>query len=65
MGRGYSQDFMTNALGMKQANYSKIETNKKVKIEDELLKKIAPVLGVGIGDIKNPTTIIIHFSHSP
>jgi transcriptional regulator with XRE-family HTH domain len=65
IGRGYSQDFMANALGMKQANYSKIETNKKVKIEEELLKKIADILGVGVEDIKSPTPIIMHFSNSP
>ena len=64
MARGYSQQYMAQQLGIRQEEYSRIETNQK-KLQDEgLLAQIAEALGVGVHDIKSPTPIIMRFSHS-
>jgi len=52
-------------IELDQQSYSKIEKDNKVKVSDELLSKIAEVLGVSIEDIKSPTPIIMNFHNSP
>ncbi|MBS1743409.1 MAG: DUF536 domain-containing protein [Bacteroidetes bacterium] len=61
LARGYSQSYMAKKIGIAQNSYSKIESNAKVKVSDDLLKKIAEVLGVSIEDIKSPTLIVMNF----
>ena len=48
---GVKQEAMAAALSMSQQNFSKLE--QKDEIEDNLLAKIADVLGVSIEAIKN------------
>lgn len=65
LARGYTQEYVAKQIGMDQQSYSKIEKDNKVKVSDELLSKIAEVLGVSIEDIKSPTPIIMNFHNSP
>lgn len=65
LARGYTQEFMATRLGMAQNTYSKIEKDEKARIDDDLLDKIADVLGVSAEDIKSPTPIIMNFHDSP
>lgn len=61
LARGISQYDMATRIGLAQSEYSKIENNQRVKITDDLLLKIAAVLGVSIEDIKSPLPIIMNF----
>ncbi len=65
LARGYTQEYVAKQIGLDQQSYSKIEKDNKVKVSDELLSKIAEVLGVSIEDIKSPTPIIMSFHNSP
>jgi transcriptional regulator with XRE-family HTH domain len=65
LARGYTQEFMAGQLGMAQNTYSKIEKDEKARIDDDLLNKIAGVLGVSSEDIKSPMPIIMNFHNSP
>lgn len=65
LARGYSQDYVAKKLGIDQQRYSKIENDEKVKVDDELLAKIAESLGVTVEDIKSPTPIVMSFHNSP
>ncbi len=65
LARGYTQEYVAKQIGLDQQSYSKIEKDNKVKVSDELLSKIAEVLGVSIEDIKSPTPIIMNFHNSP
>jgi transcriptional regulator with XRE-family HTH domain len=49
--RGFKQDYMATELGISQQQVSKIEQTGKV--DDELLRRIAGVLGVTAEGIKN------------
>ena len=64
LARGYTQEYMANKLSIEQTSYSKIEHDAKAKISDELLTKIANVLGVSTDDIKSLTPIIMNFHDS-
>ena len=61
LARGYTQDYIAEKLGIKQNQYSKIEKDEKIKVDDSLLKRIADVLGVSIDDIKSPTPVVMNF----
>lgn len=65
LARGYTQEYVADKAGINQRTYSRIEKDAKVKVEDELLEKIAAVLGVSLEDIKNPMPIVMTFHHSP
>ena len=65
LARGYSQNYISNKLGISQKEYSKIERNEKIKLDENLLDKIAETLGVSVDDIKSPTPIIMNFYDSP
>lgn len=45
LARGYTQEYVAKQIGLDQQSYSKIEKDNKVKVSDELLSKIAEVLG--------------------
>jgi transcriptional regulator with XRE-family HTH domain len=62
MARGYTQDFVADKLGIKQASYSDIEKDVRVRIEEKMLQDIAMVLGVSVEDIKSPTPIVMTFN---
>ena len=62
--RGFTQEYMSKKLEIPQALYSKIENNKISKIKDEILEKIADVLGVTKDDITSPSPIIMSFNNS-
>lgn len=64
LARGYTQAYMANKLSIEQTSYSKIEHDLKTKISDDLLLKIAEVLGVSTDDIKSLTPIIMNFHNS-
>lgn len=49
--RGVKQEYVANKLGISQQQYSKIEQQEK--IEDDVLEKIAEILGVTMETIKN------------
>jgi transcriptional regulator with XRE-family HTH domain len=61
--RGFSQEYMAKKLGMLQSAYCKIEKDTKVKVDDNLLQKIAEVLGVSVTDIKSATPIVMNFDN--
>ncbi len=61
--RGFTQEYMSQKLGILQNAYCKIKKDTKVKIDDLLLQKIADVLGVSITDIKSATPIVMHFDN--
>jgi transcriptional regulator with XRE-family HTH domain len=61
LARGISQYDMATRIGLAQSEYSKIENNQRVKITDDLLLKIAAVLGVSVEDIKSPLPIVMNF----
>lgn len=63
--RGYTQEYVAHQIGIDQRTYSKIEKDTKVKMDDDLLEKIAKALGVSVEDIKNPFPIIMQFNSSP
>lgn len=65
LARGYSQDYISKKLGISQKEYSKVERNEKVKLDENLLDKIAETLGVSVDDIKSPTPIIMNIHDSP
>lgn len=65
LARGYTQDYIAKQIGVDQRTYSKIEKDEKVRLNDDLLDKIAEVLGVSVEDIKSPTPIIMTFHNSP
>lgn len=62
LARGYSQDYISNKLGISQKEYSKIERNEKIKLDEALLDKIASSLGVSVDDIISPTPIVMSFN---
>lgn len=64
LARGYSQEYVAEKIGIKQNMYSRIEKDDKVKVGDELLKKISDALGVSVEDIKSPTPVIMNFHNS-
>ena len=49
--RGVKQEYVANKMGISQQQYSKIEQQEK--IEDDVLEKIAEILGVTMETIKN------------
>jgi len=65
LARGYTQDYIAKQIGVDQRTYSKIEKDEKVRLNDDLLDKIADALGVSVEDIKSPTPIIMTFDNSP
>jgi len=65
LARGYTQEFVAGKLGIAQNTYSKIEKDEKARIDDDLIDRIAEVLGVSANDIKSPTPIIMTFNDSP
>lgn len=56
--RGYSQEDMASKLHVTQSTYSRIETDEH-KLTVEMLKKIAEVLEISMGDITSNEPIII------
>jgi transcriptional regulator with XRE-family HTH domain len=54
---------MATKLGILQSAYSKIENDSKVKVDENLLQKIAEVLGVSVTDIKSATPIVMNFDN--
>lgn len=56
--RGFSQEHMSNELGIDQTKYSRIETNTQ-KLTVDMVEKIASVLGVSIADITSNEPLII------
>jgi len=56
--RGYSQEEVAAKLHITQSTYSRIETDEH-KLTVEMLKKIANVLEVSVGDIVSNEPIII------
>ncbi len=65
LARGYSQEYVATKLGIAQNTYSKIEKDATQKVTDDMLTKIAEVLGVSLEDIKSPVPIIMNFHESP
>ncbi len=63
--RGYTQRYIAEQLGMEQNEYSRIETDQKIKVGDDLLRRIAGALGVTVEDIKSPTPVVMNFHNSP
>jgi transcriptional regulator with XRE-family HTH domain len=61
--RGFDQKYMATKLGILQSAYSKIENDSKVKVDENLLQKIAEVLGVSVTDIKSATPIVMNFDN--
>lgn len=57
--RGYSQEYMSERLGIAQNTYSKIETNQS-KLSAENMKKIADVLEISPMDIISQQPAIIN-----
>ena len=64
LARGYSQDYMANKLNIKQANYSKIESDQTHNHDEDLIQKIANILEVSVSDIKSPMPIVMNFNNS-
>ena len=62
---GYTQDYVAKQIGISQGSYSKIEKDEVVKLDDDILEKIAKTLGVSVEDIKSPLPIVMHFQNSP
>ena len=58
--RGFSQEDVADALGIKQNSYSKIETNQ-TKLTAEMLQKIAIHFGVSPVDIISQQPAIVNF----
>jgi transcriptional regulator with XRE-family HTH domain len=56
--RGYTQEYMADALGVEQSTYSRIETNQQ-KLTTDMLEGIAKALGVTIADISSNEPVII------
>ena len=57
--RGFDQNYMANKLDISQNAYSRMETNITKKISDDVLSKIAEVLGISIVDLQSQMPIII------
>jgi transcriptional regulator with XRE-family HTH domain len=62
--RGLNQEVVAQKLGITQNAYSKIETNHS-KTSEDMLQKLATLLGVSAEDIKSPEPVIINFHNSP
>lgn len=56
--RGFSQEFMSEKLGIDPSKYSRIENNSQ-KLTAELLDKISSLLGVSTADIVSPEPLVI------
>jgi len=65
LARGYTQEYVASKLGIAQNTYSKIERDENKKLPDEMIKKIADILGVSVEDITSHTPIIMNFNNSP
>lgn len=63
--RGHTQDYVAQKLGIHQNVYSKIERDEKIKMSDDLLEKIAGILGVSKDDIKSGSPIVMKFHDVP
>lgn len=63
--RDYTQQYVADKIGIEQNEYSRIETDQKNRLSDDLLNNIAVVLGVSVEDIKSPSPIIMSFHNSP
>lgn len=63
--RGYSQEYVASKLGIAQNTYSKIERDETNKLAEEMIHKIAEVLGVSPEDIKSTTPVVMAFHNSP
>ncbi len=50
--RGFTQEDVASKLGLDQNKYSRIETDKQ-RVDDDLLEKIAGVLGISVADLKS------------
>jgi transcriptional regulator with XRE-family HTH domain len=57
--RGSTQEDVASKLGIDQNKYSRIETDRQ-KIDEELLDKIAEVLGVSTADIKSKEPFFVN-----
>ena len=63
--RGYAQEYVASRLGIAQNTYSKIERDETKKLDEEMMQKLAEVLGVLSEDIKSPTPVVMTFHNSP
>lgn len=48
--KNFSQEFVADKIGISQSNYAKLE-NGKVKLNLEILQKIAAVLEMNLSDL--------------
>ncbi len=60
--RGYSQDYVSKKIGIKQNTLSDIEKDLRAKVDEKTLEDLANVLGVSVDDIKSSTPIIMNFT---
>ena len=58
--RGFSQEYLSQKLGIAQNTYSRIETNQ-TKLSSEMLEKLAKELGVSPIDILSNEPTVINF----
>ncbi len=58
--RGFSQEYLSQKLGIAQNSYSRIENNQ-TKLSSEMLEKLAKELGVSPIDILSNEPTIINF----
>jgi len=61
--RGFSQQYMSSRLGIRQDEYSRIENgNRKQFADDPLLKRAAEILGVPVNDLLHHSPLIVQTS---
>ena len=58
--RGFTQEYVADKLDIKQNTYSKIESGQ-TRLDVDILKKLAEILGVSQADIINNQPTIINF----
>jgi transcriptional regulator with XRE-family HTH domain len=60
--RNITQETFAKQLGITQNALSDIENDKRVKLDESLVQKIAYELGVTVADIKSTSPIVMNFT---
>jgi len=60
-GKGYSQEYIANALGVGQSSYSRIESNQ-TKLDVDTLNTIADLLGVTASELLSHEPTVINYA---
>jgi transcriptional regulator with XRE-family HTH domain len=65
LGRGMTQGEVAQKLNMATNTYSRLETEEHRKWDDDMINKIAEVLGVSNADLLSPMPVVMNFHNSP